>query len=232
MQVTVIPLSPHHQPQAPHCECEPLVHYPIIPKRREGRRLPHITTPVRQFLMAALPLWPDRVWHMLQWRVTGRQTQRNIRGVLALKQSIIKGNPALPMTHLDDTRGTKRSTVYYSILPVNGSSSFQAFLLIDDTNSHTRFICIPHLLSYFFLFSPALPQLSLLSSLNFTAHLIPPSCVSFVTWMQRSLNPNITQLSIPEFHSAFILSSQHGIQPLFHHSNLISALIPSFQYFM
>lgn len=80
----------------------------------EGRKLAHITTPLRQFLMAAPPPWPDRVWHMLQWRLTGRQTQRNIRGALALKQSIVKGNPALPMTHLDDTRRTKCSVVLLS----------------------------------------------------------------------------------------------------------------------
>lgn len=95
MQVTAIPLSPHHQPQAPHCELRA-----ACSLEGEGRKLPHITTPVRQFLMAAPPPWPDRVWHMLQWRLTGRQTQRNVRGALALKQSIVKGNPALPTTHM------------------------------------------------------------------------------------------------------------------------------------
>lgn len=39
----------------------------------EGRKLPHIS-PARQFLMAAPAPWPDRVWHMLPWRLTGRQT--------------------------------------------------------------------------------------------------------------------------------------------------------------
>lgn len=98
MQETVIPLSPQHQPQASHCKCELLVHYPHKSLEGEGRKLLHITTPVRLFLMAASRLWPDQVWHMLQWRLTGRQTQRDIRGAMALKQSIVKGNPTLPLT--------------------------------------------------------------------------------------------------------------------------------------
>lgn len=111
MQVTVIPLSECHHPQAAHCKVWASRSLSHNSPEGEGRKLPHITTPVSQFLMAAPPAWPDRVWHMLQWRLTGRQTLRNIRGALALKQSIVKGNPALPMTHLDDARWAKCSAL-------------------------------------------------------------------------------------------------------------------------
>ncbi len=103
----------------------------------EGRKLPYITIPVRQFLMAAAASWPDRVWHMLQWRVTGRQTQRNIRGALALKQSIVKGNPALlMMTHSDGPHWIKCSVV---LLFHQQAALYHSFLLIDDTKRCPHF---------------------------------------------------------------------------------------------
>lgn len=168
----------------------------------EGRELPHITKPVRQFLMAEPAPWPDRVWHMLQWRLTGRQTRRNIRGALAPKQSIVRGNPALPMTHIDGARWTKSSAA----LSFCAASSLRALLLIDDTQ---------HSSSFSFQF--------LVCRRPFSSSTLPPSTwlpilytsKSFssllVAWIRRSLNPDITRLSIPGSHSAFIPSFQHPI---------------------
>lgn len=164
MQETVIPLSPQHQPQASHCKCELLVHYPHKSLEGEGRKLLHITTPVRLFLMAASRLWPDQVWHMLQWRLTGRQTQRNIRGAMALKQRIVKGNPTLPLTlrQLSPNKILKNFEMYpedaISFQSQPGFFSLlQVILLIKDTSSHTCFNLHPVSAVFLLIPSPDIP---------------------------------------------------------------------------
>lgn len=139
----------------------------------------------------------------------------------------------------------------FIILPASGVLSLHAILLIDDTRSRPRFnlystsalILFPSLL-------PTLPRLLLLPPLDFAAQLLNQVFFSSVTWIQCSLNLNITKLSIPAsiqpliifptWHSALILSfqrvspyprfptsnlthiplSQHRILSLFHHTRV------------
>lgn len=181
--------------------------------------------------MAAPPPWPDRVWHMLQWRLTGRQTQRNIRGALALKQSIVKGNPALPVTHTAFVEQNSLQ-VYYS------TTEWHFIILGNSLNWWYQ-----QSFSFSLVFLIYCHSFSSFHALTLLPILYLQVFFSFVTWIQRSLNP-VWELSIWGLHSAFISSSQHGIRLLFchsdiqfspflHYSNNESSpysIIPSFQY--
>lgn len=94
---------------------------------------------------------------------------------------------------------------------------FHANVLIDDSKSRPCFHLYSPSAVVPFLFSLPSPTLPQLHCPSFT----PPSLFfSSVMWIICSQNPNITKLSIPGIHSAFILSSQRGIQLLSYHSNL------------
>lgn len=96
------------------------------------------------FVLAAPPLWPDRVWHMLQWRLTGKH-KRTSREVL-------------PWTYRHGASSSVRTEMVVSklwamVLVFLGEEPFffllfvfpWVILLIDYTNSCSNFHL--HLLS-------------------------------------------------------------------------------------
>lgn len=199
MQATVIPLSPHRQTQSPKLQVwatHSLSHN--SQKGWGGRRLPHITAPARPFLTAAPSLWPDRVWHMLQWRLTCRQTQRNIRGALAPKQSIIRGRSSLPPAKLSDDAPRMKSSAGLLFRPWvalyhcrEKKNPFNWWYQQSSSFSFVFFIHCHPLSSPLLTLPPNFPPLPILYLQAFF--------FSFVKRIQRSPNPNITKLSIEGF---------------------------------
>lgn len=168
----------------------------------ESRKLLPITTPVRQFLMAAPPPRPDQVWHMRQWQ--------------ADKHGETLGKP----WHWNNVLSGE-------IPPMAQSLNKTIWLLLQWVTFHCNSFnwWYQELSSFSFVFLICCHSCSPPSLHIFYSFLCPFFPLVF-TLIQRCLNPNITKLSIAGFLSLPILSSvistfssaliqlfQHWIQP-------------------
>lgn len=214
MQVTPIPLSPHHQPQAPLCKCEPLVRNPMIPSREKAESF--LTFRQRDSFW-----WQHQHRDQIEFDICCRDVwqagkHRGTSGEPWHRSKVLSGEIRLYPSHVDDARRVKR----YVILLPNGILSSHAILLIDDTKSRPQFPFVFLICSHPFSLFSAYPPPTSPPSLppDFAAHLFPSL---FSSQHHKAVNPSI--------HSAFISSSQRRVLLLSCHSNE-SVLIPDFQH--
>lgn len=105
----------------------------------ESRKLLPITTPVRQFLMAAPPPRPDQVWHMRQWQA---DKHGETLGKPWHWNNVLSGEiPPMAQSLIDDTKSCPRFHLYslsaaILVLLLRCTSSTVFYVLFFLSSSH------------------------------------------------------------------------------------------------